>query len=68
MLEEFEVGLLADNGDVALLRAHDHVVCVVRFVDRERYLIRLGSDLYGCVGDAAVHLVTVRRGQYEESV
>lgn len=55
MLEEVEVRLLADDGDVTLLGSHDHVMGVVLFVDGYRDCIWIGCYLDYGVTDTAVH-------------
>ena len=65
MLEEVEVRLLADDGDVALLGSHDHVMGVVLLVDGYGDRIWIGCYLYYGVTDAAVHFVAFGGGADE---
>ena len=55
MLEEVEVRLLADDGDVALPGSHDHVMGVVLLVDGYGDGVWIGCYLDYGVADAAVH-------------
>ncbi len=55
MLEEVEVRLLADDGDVALLGIHDHVMGVVLLIDGYGNRIWIGCYLDYGIADTAVH-------------
>lgn len=68
ILEEVEVRLLADDGDVALLGIHDHVMGVVLFIDGHGDGVWVGCYLDYGVADTAVHFPLMDSRTYEEAV
>jgi len=65
MLEEVEVRLLTDDGDVAFMGIHNHVMGVVLLVDGYRDSVWVGCYLDYGVADAAVHFLPLNCRAYE---
>ena len=65
MLEEVKVRLLADDGDVAFMGVHDHVMGVVLLVDGYGDGVWVGCYLDYGVTDTAVHFPLMDSRTYE---